>query len=95
VLQTVLVPGPALPRKLNEFAVDVFWRAASLLPIQDKLGPDRFNELRGHFRTCQNLFGIETGLPCIIKSGRFCDGEGWMLLLLSPVRQYVMTKARI
>ena len=95
VLKAIFVSYPPLPRKLNKLAIDVFWRAATFLPIQDELGPDRFDELRGHFRTGQNLFGIETGLPCIIKSCRLFYREGRMLLLLSPVRQNMMPKARI
>ena len=51
VLQAVLVSGPALPRKLNKFTIHVFWCAASFFPIEDELGSDGFNELRGHFRT--------------------------------------------
>ena len=85
VLQAVLVPGPALSRKLNKFTVNVFWRAASFLPIEDELWSDRFNELRRHFRSGQNLFGIETWLPYVIKSCRFFDGKSRMLLLVSPV----------
>ena len=45
VLETVFVSCPALSRKLNEFTVDVFWGAASLLPIKDELWANRFNEL--------------------------------------------------
>ena len=95
VLKAVFVSCPALPRKLNEFAIDVFWCTAPLPPIQDELGSDGFNELRGHFRAGQNLFSIETRLPCIIKSRRRSNRKGRMLLLLAPVRQYVMAKACI
>ena len=95
VMKAVLVSSPALPRKLNKFTVDLFWCAASLLPIQDELGSNRFNELRRHFSTGQNLFRIETRLPCIVKSCRFFNRKGRMLLLLAPVRQYMMAKARI
>ena len=85
VLQAVLVPGPALSRKLNKFTVNVFWCATSFPPIEDELGSDRFNELRRHFRSSQNLFGIETWLPYVIKSCGFFDGKSRMLLLVSPV----------
>ena len=85
VLQAILVSGPALSRKLNKFTVNVFWRAASFLPIEDELGSDRFNELRRHFRSGQNLLGIETWLPYVIKSCGFFDGKSRMLLLVSPV----------
>ena len=95
VLQAVFVSCPALPCKLNEFAINVFWCASSLLPIQDELGSDRFDKLRGHFRAGQNLLGIETRLPCVIKSRRFFNREGRMLLMLSPMREYVVAKACI
>ena len=51
VLQAILVSGPALSRKLNKFTVHVFWCASSLFPVEDELGSDRFNKIRGHFCT--------------------------------------------
>ena len=51
VLQAALVSGPALPRKLNKFTIYVFWCATSFFPIEDELGSDGCDELRGYFRT--------------------------------------------
>lgn len=84
VSQAGAVFGPALANKGDKPAVDLFGRAAALLPVEDEFRPDTVNKFGVYPRSRHDFQGVYTGLPVGVKSGWGRHFKGGVLSLLPP-----------